>query len=466
VCRAVMLGMVVAVGTAVWCVRTLIQDRDAGRRPSSPSRKSSRSALATDDAPSHDARAEKANRATTSWRLFEIQSHGRVVAYCVHAKVAGHRCAMQLDTGYAGSPVLSVSYLTLLHSGRALDDVHAEFHRAGRSRPPRNVDHRTAVRALVVRECRTFTSGCTMRLAGIGAVVEQQADLLLCSAIQAEAARGTGDDATRDERDDERDDATRDERGRRWTAPRAMSGPRADVVVTQTLPHNPHILTSDYMFHVGGVVISPSDGAVHLGPDAVRAALKDTSFKLSPMKLAGGAPVITARIGRTTVTLTLDTGAPGPICISSSAAARLRSRCRGTDYVLRQRGVNGENVCAAAILAPVEVVGMAFEQVVVLVNDLPVAMTDGYVGLAFLSAFDLLVSRDYVGLRPVPGRAPIDRPEQLAHAVVGSCGQTSVCGRSASARGGEGAAATTPRPTSSSSESDVERVRAQKTVLY
>lgn len=335
------------------------------------------------------------------------------IAYCVRATVAGKACVMQIDTGYAGPPVLSLSYAGLLERSSAAATVQAEYKRAvSASAASTSASQRRAFEgALRSGRCVKYTSGCTMRLMGIGSVVDQQADLMLCHSVSLEPIAEDGGDDDRES----------------WVDVGAEDRPRAQVFVTHSLPRNPHIATCDFLFHMGGALLRPHEEKVLLGPGLLRHATSEggggdaSPFLTCPMELAGGAPVVRLHLDDVQVRLTVDTGAPGPICVGTDVARRLRGRCISDEHHFRQSGVNNEAVCSDAIVASGSLLGRDLGDVLVLVNDLPVAMTDGYVGLAFLSAFEVLLDESTLAFRPIRGREPARRSEDVLGWVSGSC---------------------------------------------
>jgi hypothetical protein len=75
---------------------------------------------------------------------------------------------------------------------------------------------------------------------------------------------------------------------------------------------------------------------------------------------------------------------------------------------IRQRGVNGEEVCSDMLLADVNIGTIALGTVSVLANDTPVQGSDGYAGMALLRALDMRFEPNRVGVRRsgLPVRTP------------------------------------------------------------
>ena len=310
----------------------------------------------------------------------------------LEADLGGDVVFFQVDTGYAGPPVLSTSYLAV-HAGRLLEasavsGVRARYRAVLRSLRNLVTDEQRALAVdvfLARASCRAFTSGCTMRLMGISNTVEQQADMLLCAPVAFRAPTGWM---------------------RRLVKPSTQAD--AEVFVTNPLHGSCHILTTDFLRQAAPVLVRMS-GEMELYVPSARAALYSATFHTVPLRLVGGAPVVTIAVGGVEFACTVDTGAPGPISLGAQAVERLPRRlCRQTQFVSQQSGVNGDTVCSSVIVAPVTVAGgPRFESLPVFVNSAVVEATDGYVGMGLLRAFDLFLTHTTLGLRPsgVPPRA-------------------------------------------------------------
>lgn len=302
----------------------------------------------------------------------------------------GQRCLFLLDTAYAGAPVLSTSYLALLERLRGEEEnvqrryaqTVAALRRRGKHEATSGV--RRLLRGGV---CRAYTSGCTMRLMGIGETVEQQSDLLLCPSL-----RFLGEN-------------------RSSFVPHGAAG---DVFVTNPLPGTPHILTTDYLLHRAPCLLRP--GAQTLTFHAT----DRRGFEWHTPRLVGGAFAVPMTVGGTTLSIVLDTGASAALSLSPAAAERVRT-CRSANRVARQRGVNGEEVCSDVLLATVTVGRrvLTVPELPVFANTHDVQGADGYAGMALLRAVDLWLDHGKVGLRP-SGLAPSSSMTTASH---GTCGK-------------------------------------------
>lgn len=318
-------------------------------------------------------------RTSRSLRMHRIAIDSKNECLVLEANVAGKDMFFQIDTGYAGPPVLSTTYLASLSLGttshRRGSDVASRYRDAlVRVRRKYSTTERDdAVHELLHRSrCDAYTSGCTMRLMGIASIVEQQADMLLCPMIRFKNVRGT------------------------MVAPRRWSRrASADVLVTNPLDASCHILTCDYLFQVSPCFLDMGRGRMEVCVNALRLSQLTLGNERIPIRLAGGAVVVPIRVNGTEFTCTLDTGAPGPLCLSSHAARRLSS-VAGAGTTVDQRGVNGETVTSRVTAADVSFAGMTFQNVAIFLNDTASDHSDGYVGMAFLRAVNIVLTYDYV----------------------------------------------------------------------
>ena len=282
-----------------------------------------------------------------------------------------------VDTGYAGPPVLSLSYLAvddLTHASLAerVDDVFRQL-QGGVSDEARQ----TALAELIAsRKCLTYTSGCTMRLMGIGTVEEQQADMLLCGMLEMRTVDGTLGAPKRD-------------------ATEVMG----DVFVTHDLPNSVHILTVDFLRHAGPTLLDLEAGQVLFNLNFDQEAHYSARMHMFPPDMHGGAFVVPVTLGGVALRCTVDTGSPGPLSIDAQSFAKV-TRCTDMKRVTKQFGVNNEEICSQLASATVEFAGLRAE-VPVLVNDLNSDPDiDGYMGLGVLRAFNILISDRGIGFLP------------------------------------------------------------------
>ena len=256
--------------------------------------------------------------------------------------------------------------------------------------------------------CFAYTSGCTMRLMGIGATQEQQADMLMCPTLRL---RG---------------------RGGGFVSPKHIaSRAHADVFVTHSLPSSVHILTCDFLLHSAPCLIDFSGLRLSLSMPTGATLLAQRASHMHPLEQSGGAFVINIEVGGEMFRCTMDTGAPGAVCLGAPAAKRLRHCARGAGArAIRQSGVNGENVCSEVLSSTVRFAGEEFADVPILANSHAVEMVDGYVGLGFLRGFNILIAPTGIGFKR--NRLPLQAMsayDTVAH--VGGCSLQLRCDESA-----------------------------------
>lgn len=300
-------------------------------------------------------------RAKTSLRLVR-DAHGNE-ALVLRGTLSGAPMLFMIDTAYAGAPVLSTSYLAA-HSDACVAGVETAYRDAVDRVRRVSVDERHAALARFLRAsgCRAFTSGCTMRLMGIGTTTEAHADLLLCPALKL-----------------------RD-------APSADDG---DVFVTNPLPGSVHILTMDYLLHRAPCVLAPARArATWRAPPWMRAW-----FDVHVPRMVGGAMSVEMRVGGAVLRVVVDTGAAAALSLSKDAASKVIECARGGGRAF-QRGVNGERVCSDAFAARVHIGKWDAGIVEVFANAASVEAADGYAGMGLLRAFDLWLAPGEIGFRP------------------------------------------------------------------
>ena len=295
--------------------------------------------------------------------------------------LSGKYSIFMLDTGYAGPPVLSSSYLALNNELVSFQTIEHHIFDVKR-RLQRHVsleDQHNAVNSLLKRgDCVSYTSGCTMKLMSIGATVEQQADMLMCDMLKMKTTSGTFVDS------------------------KTTRTSKADVFVTNPLPQSVHILTCDFLIHSAPCIISLSQSYMQINMSLSEISLHLPMYNIIPFRMSGGAFVTPITVGGVEMFCTVDTGAPGPICLGANAVKRMTTckiHTRGR-ISLNQTGVNNERICSEILSSDVEFCGKSFNDLPILVNDSDVDGVDGYVGLGFLRGFDILILTQNIGFRP------------------------------------------------------------------
>lgn len=317
-----------------------------------------------------------ARRPSSRIRMRLVCTDGINEVLLVDARLNGTQCLFLVDTGYAGPPVLSASYLAVprgLLSYRSLDDEYARTLQAMEGNAiSQDAQHQAIDTFLAHGGCMSYTSGCTMRLMSIGATQEQQADLLMCNMLEMRDVNGL------------------------YSAPKAASTEaHADLFVTHSLPNSVHILTCDYLRHASPCYLNIADEELRFNlPSIVIPSMVAMSVAKVKLDFSGGALVVPIDVGGRLCRCTMDTGAPGPVCLGASMATQVQ--LQGAAKHFRQQGVNGETVCSNMGTCTVSIGGVSFEDMPVIVNNTDIEQVDGYVGLGLLRAFNILICSDGV----------------------------------------------------------------------
>ena len=199
------------------------------------------------------------------------------------------------------------------------------------------------------------------------------------------------------------------------------SDAQADVFVTNPLPTSVHIITCDFLIHSSPALLSISTKELHLNMSVNDELIARARMVMYPIILSGGSFVVEIRIGAEPFRCTVDTGAPGPVCLSAGAAKRIPTCVNNSEKrVLRQTGVNGEQVCSEIIAADVKFCNRTFSKIPIFVNDTDIDQVDGYIGLGMLRAFDMLFTPTGIGFM-VNGMPMRDIEIYKESAAVGTC---------------------------------------------
>lgn len=287
----------------------------------------------------------------------------------VKGKVGGREMLFMIDTAYAGAPVLSTSYLALLLSQRrwpavSIEKRYRDIVSGLRHEVTPNDRHNGLSRFLATRTCRTFTSGCTMRLMGIGATSESQSDMLLCERVT-------------------------------FAGPQSFN---ADVFVTHPLPSSVHILTMDFLMHRAPCVIMPGRAAMQWRVQ--NDPLLKSSFEFHTPHFVGGAICVTVHVGGSPLNVVIDTGAAAALSIAGSSISQIKHCERPSEAMkARQRGVNGEEVCSDVITTTVSIGSLHLGEIETFANSRDVEGADGYAGMGLLRMVDLWISPNEIGFR-------------------------------------------------------------------
>ena len=276
-----------------------------------------------------------------------------------------------VDTAFAGAPVISTSYLAQLYGPFAVPlkrtgNVQKKYDDVmNRLQVDDDARHAALAYFLSQSGCRTYTSGCTMRLMGIGETTESQSDLLLCDTFMLRE-------------------------GRKWHK-------TSEVLVTNPLHSSIHILTIDFLLHRSPCVILPVRGLILW---SVSDSWLRSTFAFVSSVFVGGALRVPMTVGGTVLQIVVDTGAAAALSISAEAVDRIR-RCERFPLPRRalQVGVNGERICSDAFLARVVIGNVDMGDVETFANSQSVQGADGYAGMGLLRALDMWLSPTEVGFR-------------------------------------------------------------------
>jgi len=308
-----------------------------------------------------------------TYKLHLLNIDGVNEVLVLKTKLSDDNVLFMLDTGYAGPPVLSRSYISIPKSEKKniVDEYKDVMHKM--EFITEDQEHKAVNSYILNNGCLPYTSGCTMRLMGIGSVEEKQADMLMCPMLQMQTNLGV------------------------YTSPKKSTKAHADVFVTNSLKASLHILTCDFLLHNSPCLISHENQTLNLSMNLTQYMMQKPNFYMFAAKFSGGSFVMTIDIENQPLHFTVDTGAPGPINIGSRAAEKIK-KCSAKNgrKILQQQGVNGEVVCSEIVELQISFCNNNYT-VPCFINNLPTDHLDGYVGLGFLRAFDILISTDEIG---------------------------------------------------------------------
>ncbi len=315
---------------------------------------------------------------TLSFKLHRINTDGINEVLIIDCNLNNEPCLFLLDSGYAGPPVLSRSYLAVKMKEKFRPiDIRQNYNEtmAALNNINKDDEHKAINEFVRNSGCLPYTSGCTMRLMGIGSVQEQQADMLMCPMLHIKNKYGF------------------------HASPKKMTTMFADMFVTNSLRNSLHILTCDFLLHHSPCVISPDKEELSLSLPYAEYLVIMPTFYMFPAIFSGGSFVIDIHINNTSFKFTVDTGAPGPMSIGKNAAEKLTTcRNKGKQRKLHQGGINGEVVCSEVVEIDVKFCDNEYS-VPAFINNMPTDHVDGYVGLGFLRGFDMLISTEQIGFR-------------------------------------------------------------------
>jgi len=324
-------------------------------------------------------------------------ANGMNEAIVLSAKINGaHKTLFMLDTGYAGPPVLSTSYLHLQNKcskGTVSDRYKSSIAQLTNNNVTEDEQNIAIQQFLSDGICQTFTSGCTMQLVGIGSSVQQQADMFLCPVVTFQNKNGL------------------------YISKKDDKKAQADVLVTNPLPNSIHILTCDYLVHYSPCLIDMKNTSISLNIDNIHSVYLKASFDFIPAHMVGGAFVIPVVVGSETFMVTVDTGSPGPLCLGKDASTRLKMCSFKEKRRITQLGVNGEEICSDILYSDLYINTIYFDEIGIFSNNVNVNGVDGYVGMGVLRALDILITSSGIGFR----KSGLNPKTNFDYASFGSC---------------------------------------------
>lgn len=281
-------------------------------------------------------------------------------------KIGTYKSVFMLDTGYAGAPVLNTK---ILHIKMDENDIDAYLVKVSEVNASNDFANRNMNAFKAKNKCIDYTSGCVLRLMGIGETSEKASDMLLCPHIAMKSASCN----------------------QYVNIKKNVGIPQADVLMTNHELNSPHILTLDYLRHVAPCMLYLKSGFMTLAMGSTEFLYERAQCTHISSETVGGAYVCSINISGVSVRCTVDTGASTTICVGASVLRRMRD-FKTTDAHIEQIGINSEIICSDIVRCDVEFANMSFRDLPVFVNQQNVEETDGYVGLGFLKAFNLLVT--------------------------------------------------------------------------
>lgn len=336
------------------------------------------------------------------FRLHRIETDGVNELLVIESVLNNQPFLFMLDTGYAGPPVISRSYLSTTPSSQG--SLESRYNNAiSKMRSVTNDDEFKSINDFIHKsECLPYTSGCTMKLMGIGQVEEHQADLIMCPMLKLRNTMGV------------------------FMAPKKSTHAFADMFVTNSLKHSIHILTCDYLLHHSPAIISFESSCLELNMSMTRYNIAKLGFTLLDAKFSGGSFVVELIINNNTLFFTVDTGSPTGICVGQNAAHKVKEcNINGAQKSVRQSGINGEVVCSDIVESEVIFCGSSYT-VPIFLNNMSTDFVDGYIGIGFLRGFDILMTNEIIGFSK--NSIPMQTYSHYTkYATAGNCGKDVSC---------------------------------------
>tara|TARA_B100000787_G_scaffold112077_1_gene83451 strand:+ start:4046 stop:5104 length:1059 start_codon:yes stop_codon:yes gene_type:complete len=279
--------------------------------------------------------------------------------------IGNYKSLFMLDTGYAGAPVLNTKILDIHFEG----NIDAYLTKISQVTCSNECANRKMDRFKTSNKCIDYTSGCVLRLMGIGATSEKASDMLLCPHIAMKCASSN----------------------EYLNVKKNVNITQADVLMTNHELTSPHILTLDYLRHLAPCMLYLKDGYMSLAMGTTEFLYERAQCSHVSSETVGGAYVCMVHIAGVDVRCTVDTGASTTICVGQSTMRRMKG-VNTTGAHIEQVGINSEVVCSDIVRCNVHFCNKSFADVPIFVNQQNIEETDGYVGLGFLKAFNLLIT--------------------------------------------------------------------------
>lgn len=287
------------------------------------------------------------------------------LALYIPFRIGNYESMFLLDTGYAGAPVLNARLLPHSQKNESPNVFMKQLVFKNKNLQ-KNVQQ-----FLDGNRCTSYTSGCMLRLMGIGTTAEKVSDMFLCPGIELKVG---GD----------------------YFQPKSETGaPIADVCMTNYEMSSPHIMTIDYLQQFSPCLIEPTKGRLSflLGTSELVALRMQCS--LFATEISGGAFVADISINNKTYKCTVDSGASTTISLSKSVSNLIGT----TQGHIQQVGINGEVVCSEVVISDVKLAGHTLKHVPVFLNTTNVEETDGYIGMGLMRSFDTLLTKTAVYIK-------------------------------------------------------------------
>ena len=325
------------------------------------------------------------------------------LAIIFEGNIGSHDMIWQLDTGYAGAPVISSRYLAAEVRNRKRYSKYRPTDRYDKNMELMGTigkNDEDFVRVCVdefisTQGCTEYTAGCSVNTISIAARSMKHSQLIMCRCMELQTVGG-----------------------RRFCVKRATTKKSglADVFMISDIK-GPHIMTMDYMTQIGPVVLWMRERRMEVCKGLRKTWLR-SKFDMKRLHLNGGSPIVSVRVGGIRLRCVLDTGATVCMSINRNANRPYMSHKR-TLKKITQLGINNEYVCSDVITTTVVMCNKKFVDVPIVVTDVTDDV-DGYIGMGLLRCFDIMFTSSSMGMR-YNGVSPVSKTTYLKSAQSGEC---------------------------------------------